>query len=127
MSQPTQRLVRRMAAGVLLWLLIPAGAQVGISIHDALLPSSGVADPGSAPASLLAGVIGLVIGAAVAIAVSLWLRLGVIWLGVALLAAGLLGALTLVAPSTVVIYAMLLIPPILGALAQWLFDERRKN
>nr|WP_139280048.1 hypothetical protein [Tessaracoccus bendigoensis] len=127
MSPSTQRLTRRMAAGVLLWLLIPAGAQVGIAIYDALHPGAGALDPNSAPPSLLSGVIGLVIGAVAAIAISLWLRLGMIWFGIALLVAALLGLVALLLPSVVVIYAMLLLPPIIGALAQWRFDERRKN
>ena len=127
MSKSTQRLVRRMAAAVLLWLLVPAGAQVGVFIHEALYPGAGRNDPNSAPASLMFGAIGLVVGVAAAVGLTVWFKLGIIWLGVALLAAALLSLLGPVVHPIMLVVLLLLAPPILGALAQWWFDEARKN
>lgn len=123
MSESTRSLVRKAALSVLLWLLVPAGAQLGIFVHDAMNPSA-VAQADAPPPSTLFGVVGLVLGVVAAIVVSLWLRLGVIWFGVALLVAAFLGALAMALSPTVVVVLILLVPPLAGAWTQWRLDQR---
>lgn len=115
MTDGAQRQIREAAGAVLLWLLVPAGAQLGIFLFEAYYPDA--VDPvGGPPASLVFGVIGLVVGAVAAVLLSWRLGLGLIWFGVALVTAAIVGLLALVAPPAVVVVAVLLIPPIVGAL-----------
>lgn len=103
-------------AAVVLWLVIPFAAQVGLWIWGAQNP--GVTwefDPYDMPPYIWHGLIGMLIGLALVVLVCVKLRFGVLWLLVAVLLAaltlyylpGLLGA-----AGTVL---GVLLPPIIGA------------
>lgn len=124
MSESTPSPARRAAWSVLLWLLVPAGAQLGVSIYDALNPAA-VGQPDAPPPSVLFGVIGLAVGVGAAIAASVWLKLGVVWFGVALLVAALLAVLALAVPAPLLVVLLLLIPPLAGAWVQRKLDRRQ--
>ena len=103
---------------LVLWLLIPAGAMVGIKIWEWMNPDAQyVYDPLEVPPYLVHGALGVVVGGAIVVFVCLKLRLGLAWLLVAILAAGpimlLLGPLL---PDALGVYVVALLPPIIGAL-----------
>lgn len=111
-------LVLWVMTALVLWLLIPGGARLGILVWEWLNPGVGyVYDPLVVPPFLVHGSIGLAVGAIVVIVVCLKLQLGLLWLLAAVLAAGpialLLGPLL---PDQLGVYAVALLPPVIGAL-----------
>lgn len=115
MSESTHRLVRRAAGYLLLWLIVPAGAQIGVAVFDALHPGALAPGPEDPPPSLLFGVIGLTLGVVAVLLLSWWLRVGLAWFGVALVAAALVAALAPVVPLPVLVVLLLAAPPLLAA------------
>ena len=103
---------------LILWLVIPFAAQVGLWIFDAQNPGYRAEfDHYAMPPYIWHGLIGMIIGLAITVAVCVKMRFGVLWLLAAVLFAGLLfyylpGAFGL--PGTV---AAVVIPPLVGAIA----------
>lgn len=126
MTAANQRRIRESAAAVLLWLLVPAGVQVGVFVFEALYPDA-TAAPGGPPPSLLFGVIGLAIGVVAALVLSWRFGLGLIWFGAAIVIAAVVGVLSVTMPQAATTVALLVVPPVGGALfADW-FDNRRSS
>lgn len=102
---------------LVLWLLIPAGATLGIQVWRWQNP--GVTweyTDFNTPPYLYHGLIGLAVAAILVIAICLKLQLGLLWLAVAVLLAGPLWAFSGYFPGRLGIVAVTLVPPIVSAL-----------
>ena len=102
---------------LVLWLLIPAGATLGVKVWEWTNPGEGYTyDPMVVPPFLAHGLVGLIVALALVIVVCRKLRLGLLWLVLAVLLAGILWALSPSLPGTSGVYATVLLPPVVGAL-----------
>lgn len=102
---------------LVLWLLIPAGATLGVKVWEWTNPGEVYTyDPMVVPPFLAHGLVGLIVALALVIVVCRKLRLGLLWLVLAVLLAGILWALSPSLPGTSGVYATVLLPPVVGAL-----------
>ncbi|SDL54375.1 hypothetical protein [Tessaracoccus oleiagri] len=106
-----------LVVALVLWLLIPAGATLGVMVWEWTNPGVGYAyDPMVIPPFLVHGSVGLVAALGVVVLVCRRLRLGLLWLVLAVLLAGILWALAPLLPGTSGVYLTVLLPPVIGAL-----------
>ena len=116
MTQSTQRALRRAAIYTLLWLIIPALTQLGVTIYHWLNPGAAVPADGEAPPSLLYGVSALVVAVIVVLLIGWRSHLGVIWFGIALAVSAVIAALSPILPLPLTTFLLLVAPPIAAAL-----------
>lgn len=116
MSDSTQRIVRRAAINTLLWLIIPAVTQIGVTLYHLQNPNAPIPADGDAPPSLLYGVVGLVLGVIIVLLISWRAKLGVIWFGIALAISAVIAALAPILPSPLTVLLLLIVPPVAAAL-----------
>ncbi len=110
-------LVLWVMVALVLWLLIPAGATLGLKVWEWTNPGAGYTyDPMVVPPFLAHGSVGLIVALAIVIVVCRKLRLGLLWLVLAVLLAGILWALSPFLPGTSGVYVTVLLPPVVGAL-----------
>ena len=103
---------------LILWLVIPFAAQVGLWIFDAQNPGYRAEfDHYSMPPYIWHGLIGMIIGLAITVAVCVKMRFGVLWLLAAVLLAGLTFYYLPGWLGTAGTVLALLLPPLIGALA----------
>lgn len=122
MSESTHRLIRRAAGYLLLWLIVPIGAQIGVAIFGALHPGASAA-PDEAPPSLLYGVVGLTVAVLLVLLLSWRLKVGLAWFGVALIASALVAALSPIVPLGLLVVLLLVVPPVVAALVVTRFSR----
>lgn len=109
-------LITWMMVALILWLLIPLGAQIGIWIWAWQNPGyEPLLDPNSMPPTIWHGLIGMVAGAAVSIGICTKLRLGVVWLLVAILLSGLLYTIVPFSFGIVRTFLWAVAPPLIAA------------